>query len=538
MFVNGIKITGEQMNAEGGSVIIIEKFIEIVKSTEEEEADIAVVETEPANPPTTVAATTTAVETTTSQSETTTRRRSIFRRPRSTTTVAAVTTEETTSAPSIASTTSPVPNTSTTTASSTTTEKLVLQSKKTSGDKRKARPSPLFKSFRNKNDKPKLSFHQRPSPVVIEKANVEEEKPISTTSKPKRKNDEKEETKSKPKQKQSLQQRTKLTLRQRTKQRLLQRAKQNQKQQNKAADEPARKPALQQRKVASTTKEVNKSENKVAKPSPPVVATRFEKFKNRVKLSKERKAKQKSISSIAPLENFSITSTPKLSTTTTAPEATTEIDRTTETATETTEVAEEVTEMGIIAPVIESKTETEVEETTEDVAIQTTAATVSEETPKDAMADIFASFAASLTTESTVTTTEESAADDKKEAGILAAFNQFVQSTQSKETTASKMFTETTSPTPEVDMEFPLSEFISGDEPQADAEMSQDMKLSEIVGDGPEVHSLTNSFENANAGFLGWLKNEVRERKQLGGKEFLNHLIESGVAKQLLAGKL
>lgn len=60
----------------------------------------------------------------------------------------------------------------------------------------------------------------------------------------------------------------------------------------------------------------------------------------------------------------------------------------------------------------------------------------------------------------------------------------------------------------------------------------------EILPEADEAHlSANSSVTNNSSNFLTWLRSEVKSRQQLGGKEFLHHLIKSGVSKELTFGK-
>lgn len=59
----------------------------------------------------------------------------------------------------------------------------------------------------------------------------------------------------------------------------------------------------------------------------------------------------------------------------------------------------------------------------------------------------------------------------------------------------------------------------------------------EMLPEGGEVGSSLNTTSvNNSTNFLTWLKSEVKSRQQLGGKEFLHHLLESGVYRELTSG--
>ena len=156
--------------------------------------------------------------------------------------------------------------------------------------------------------------------------------------------------------------------------------------------------------------------------------------------------------------------------------------------------------------------------------------------------DIFALFSAAISSTSPQPSTTAQASSpasttealsttmSPKEQGILTAFEQFVRSTEGKDTSSSpSFFSASESPLEFQEPEFPSHEDLP------EKEIIQ--RAAEVLEES-EIHSLINGFEERDSEFLAWLKKEVKERKQLGGSQFLNHLIESGIAKKLLPGEV
>ncbi|XP_018014548.1 uncharacterized protein LOC108671505 [Hyalella azteca] len=241
---------------------------------------------------------------------------------------------------------------------------------------------------------------------------------------------------------------------------------------------------------------------------PPVGSSRFEKFKS---------IRRKSFNEKTPEQNLPVVAT----STTEKPEILT-----------TTEIIDEgtTTEVVVVQDDTESPQTEEITGLSEEFTTPTT--TISP-------VDIFSFFANVISsTESEGTTTEPDL--------LSRSFDEIVEPTTSLTEDLTEIEVTTLEPTSESENEavilnkqtvsdsdfVPFNEFFSS---QTTKKSTIDAPVVEIQATG-EVFSDTKSSSNFSD-FLDWMKNEINSRQQFGGKEFLHHLVESGVSQKLTEPK-